>query len=1102
MTETLTLFFPCDILPVRARFGYGDTISPIEKTTLQLIAARTAAERLDVHQLTELLGLTRRVVLDLLQDMWRQGYVTLDFRTGQIALSGKLARSRADGDLEGLPSTESVEEVVEIMLDRIGGLVQPVPGSGPIPERDALIHHPRPELTLRDTPLSELFRALRHHFDRAAREPAGARANRGKRLISASLTPGLRDTPRRRWLPVEVTAARDPASERLIVRITDRDYPETRRQTAEAVLANLVERHPNEPFALKLKALANRVPLAGDQPALADRLDALLERAARAAEIPPGQRWNRHKEFCQDARGLISLLDQRYRREAIVETITGKQHVETVRSLIADARVQLVLVCPWVHFDSLAHYEDDLAEARRRGVQIVIVWGMNHKDKLDRMAENSLDSLARIPSAVKFVRSPLPARTHAKAVICDDRRALVTSSNILGTKGTRREVGLLVSDASGKGSEVVLDLLGWARAAIPDGPTSRELFSHATDFELLDPQEGAVHKPPDETDPEASFPAADPDLDNAGEERVRAWAAAWTAYAEGLRAELAARTLPSIDMATDGRHRELMWRAIGRAERRLVIASDQISDEVVDDRFAADLERRLAESGGLRITLIYDRESAEERGTRAVERLRWLAHAHPDRITVRKDRNHAKAIVCDDELLVGSFNFLSYGGFRTLGSPHLQRSELSLWLTDPVLAAEVTAALGAGGGDEAAPRSARFAPVDAPQVDPAVQRLLDPLLAAAGEPERLANVVAELLPADDPWPVLSALDSAGAAYVLRIAAARALSMTPPDTDQATRWRHWLIRDLWERRRFVEAALLRAADPAADPRPRRALAVTAAARGTRFCADALLEALLDEPESGEAAALMAVASAEMVVNRSHGAREWLSDLRKETTEPWHALGDLCRDYLDAANAPLTPALLSSLSELDRRREREVAAWDELARALAAAQQLTAKIVLARQILVAFFRTDGPFGRLATAVEHQDAEGVRAFLSGPLDRRGDIRKQLIVLINQTGAEVAPNRPPLHSKLLDSFVLRLRPVVQHARALADLAEEDTGESGAGPNVPVLSAATTLQKGLTRLMPELRSAAAQLEPTERQLARACLADLAHVLNLEDADD
>ncbi|MES9602524.1 phospholipase D-like domain-containing protein [Actinomadura sp. NPDC000929] len=1107
MTETMMLFFPCDALPVRVRFGFGDGISPIEETALRLIAARANAQRLDVHELTELLGLSHRVVLDLLHDMWRQGYLTLDFANGTIGLSRRTAELNAAGRLDGLSSAESVEDQIEIMLDRIGGLVRPVPREWPQLDRDTLIHHARPELTLQDTPHSELFRALRHHFDQSQRDLDERTAERGyrkKRLLSASLAAGLRGTPSRKWLPVEVTAAHDPDSDRLIVRVTDREYPETRWEAAGAVLTDLVERHPNERFAQRLKALADRVPPMAGRSDLTERLDQLAEHAARAVDIAPGQRWNWHKELCREARVLVALLDQRYRREMTVEAITSKEHPDAIRSLIADARVQLVMVCPWVRYDTLSAYEADLAAARRRGVQVVVVWGMNHKDTLERMAENSLDSLARIPSTVPLVRSALPARTHAKAVICDDRRALVTSSNFLSTKGTRREAGLLVSAPDGRGHEVALNLLAWARAAVPDGPTSRKIICRAADFALLDSNEGTHHSPAEDKNPDEAFPVANPDIDleDTGHDRIAAWSGAWTAYAEGLRTELAARTLPSVDTVTDGRHRELLWRAIGRAQRRLVIASDQISDDVVDDRFADALRRRLDEPDGPHITVVYDRERASTRGTQAVERLRGLAHDHPGRIDLRRDRNHAKAIVCDDELLIGSFNYLSYEGFRTLGSPHLQRSELSLWLTDPALAGKVASGLGSSGERDDVARISRPVPVTAALVDPALQRLLDPMLAAADEPDRLASVVAESVPTDDPWPALSALEVSGAAKVLRLAVPHALATSTPDHQQVPRWRRWLIQDLWERGRFVEAAVLRAVDPDDAIRPRPCLAVAAAARDTSACYDALFEALVEDPDDSESAALLVIASAEMVLRASYATQDLLSDLREGVVEPWLALGDLCRDYLEATGTPLTSTLLSSLSERDRHVAKEETAWAELDRALAGARQLRGKINVASKILVAFFRGDGPFGRLGEAVESQDITKVRAFLSGPLGPRGDIRSQLIDLINQTGVKVAPRSPALHSKLLDSFVLRLSPVVECARKLVKLAEEGSRSQDTGASGQIINAATALKAGLAELMPDLWAAASGLDPTERRLVRACLTDLTHVLDLEAAHD
>lgn len=42
MTKTITVFVPCDVVPIRVRYGYGASVSPIELTVLEAITARAA----------------------------------------------------------------------------------------------------------------------------------------------------------------------------------------------------------------------------------------------------------------------------------------------------------------------------------------------------------------------------------------------------------------------------------------------------------------------------------------------------------------------------------------------------------------------------------------------------------------------------------------------------------------------------------------------------------------------------------------------------------------------------------------------------------------------------------------------------------------------------------------------------------------------------------------------------------------------------------------------------------------------------------------------------------------------------------------------------
>ena len=76
----------------------------------------------------------------------------------------------------------------------------------------------------------------------------------------------------------------------------------------------------------------------------------------------------------------------------------------------------------------------------------------------------------------------------------------------------------------------------------------------------------------------------------------RLWQRSWNEYLSGVRA-LGMLPTTAARVLIDGQHRDILWRALRTAKKRLLVTSDQLGPEVVDGRFpqsnrgAAELRR-------------------------------------------------------------------------------------------------------------------------------------------------------------------------------------------------------------------------------------------------------------------------------------------------------------------------------------------------------------------------------------------------------------------------------------------------------------------------------------------------------------------------------
>jgi len=1110
------VYLACDVGHVRVKLGFGDTLSPLEETALRVIAAMEgqddaglAGQRTDIRELAKLLGLGYRVVLDLVHDLWRAGYLVVDFSSNAIGLSPDVRALLASDRLAELAGVETEDRAVELMVERLTGYVMPSHGPRAPGDSRLAVRFVSADLGLglAEAGQVEINQAIRswlrrqesHHGDGAAPEAAAARGRERRILSVRPAAPDRNVTPGRRWYRLDVQAEINEASGRLIVTVVDRRFPADRRELASDRLTRLAEEFPTEPFVARLRASAESRLV--DPPSLEELIERLTMRVANGDAVAAGKRRFEHEEWAEESRRIDAMIDSRIAHEVEAEVVLGSdQHLAALAQLIDEAQKQIVVVCPWITDHALERVVPHLRAAIDRGVQIVIVWGIGYQATLPENVRNALDSLARQSRTAPMLRPQVSANTHAKLVVCDDRTALVTSRNVLSATRPRPEIGLLLRVPEGRDSAAICDLLAWARINVP-GSISRSVLWQADRFGTVPSWGGGDLAAP--TLRLEDFPEEPPeDLEQTG--AVQAWSLAWTAHTARLRDRLAGRRLPATRLVEDGAHRELLWLALTTAERRVVIASGQLSDEVVNGRMVDAIGALLTR--GVAVTLGYDEHGGADRGQAALSALADLAAIYPELLTIHAGTGHAKVLVHDDDVVVGSYNYLSYSGHGAAGGRHMLRSELGVRLTSATIADSLAAACGEP--------SAVTTRVSGTAHAPAVSRPV-PDLSALAAAQRILNritgqrpgavVRAELDRAADPWAVLEPLDRLGDGSAREPVAAYCLAYRATDVpaDTAIRWRRRLVGDLISRGAFTEAWILRGADPDREASPRPAIIRTLAARGLPDNADALFQAVMcDDLTGDEQEALLRVATGESLASDDPAARDVVIDLASRAGGPWAELARLALKYADKATGASIAELMRGMAGQRRLEVRLGKAWDRLELALLDADAVPKELDGAKKTHAALFKDTGVFGRLRSMAARRDLPSLRAMVAAELPTRTRPDDLVGSIINATWAEVAPRNDLLEGRPRAKYVKRLAEVIAAARdliALTEPADDGTGVGATpGQHPNLLAAAAELADGYQRLRPRLLEDSG---PLAAAAANAVVADLDELIGGTAAD-
>jgi phosphatidylserine/phosphatidylglycerophosphate/cardiolipin synthase-like enzyme len=1055
MSDTAVVYAECLRLEVRVNLGLPSDVSNLEHFVIRAVHAGANT----VPSLAVTLGVSPRILVDCLGDLWRQGHLQLDIEDPRepVTLSSTMAELVEGGKLETLKSTYQTTESRVVLLDTLTGRVMPESASRAARVPRLRVPRRSSDYTRHDVTSTALIRALSDDArNRANREGMrdGTPRSSPLRVLNAYLTPEfISVTTGTRTVPVVVNVTADEEGG-LTVEVIDPQLSEPERSRATRRLQEVVDDQPDSAFAAALAEQLSLTPSV-DVPEVSVVVAELQERCDALADSLPGTRQQAQDRVATALEALKSRIRVARERAAQMRVVVDGDHDAAVDELIRSARHQLVIAVPRINEGGLNRITPAIEHALGRGVQVVILWGLGMDAELPEAVINGLDNLQRTagPERRLLVKSRVSARLHAKVVVADDRRCLVTSRNFL-TGGDLGDVGLLLEGVGRAPCSAALELLEWVYQAFPDHDMARAILRHPTAF-----GSEVTHE-----DVQATGPAFSDvfEREPVGGSRIALWAGQWRRAADQL-ADATKDLTPTASLVRDAEHRRSLVRAVGAATWRLVIASDQLSATILD----ADLRERLAAAvdRGVDVTLVHGRLATQDAGA-AQSAVQVLRSKVPDSrsggtgslTVVHMARNHAKGLVVDDEAVVGSFNMLSFPGHYRGRGRRQDRGEISVLIDDPVICDRVAAAWGASPKK----RPTNFSRADhqpdttthsaREHLDKAAE-ILDVLLGG----EAVGPALLELLAGGDrDIPVVDALAESGA-----------------DVSVANPWWRWMVEQRWRSGDFAAACAMRPVvdDPGFRPRE---LLTTATLTWTAGAGGAVLteQVLRDDLTGDEQRVLCLLGVAILLEHGDYAAREALSVLAPREASALAELRTIATELYDATGSPLP---VTDLADVARQRAgiaSSIDHWESLDGALARIRSHNTGFLSGAATIREAFRQGNELHSLQEITDRRDAEALASWFAefGAADA-GELVDRLSTRASANLIMGARRTP---------FVTRMESVLSAAR---DLALNVGGESAAQVRDPHVIRAVA---AFARLKMPLLEEAGSLDEPERDVALA----------------
>jgi phosphatidylserine/phosphatidylglycerophosphate/cardiolipin synthase-like enzyme len=983
------IHIPCVCFGVKTRLVYGGgALTPVEYTTLRAIGHGFH----NLESLEEILGLGKRPVLDLIYDAWLKGYITVDTTQGRVQLAGEAAAAFASGQLDQLGTMENIVETVPLMRELASGAILPHAGSlRPRVQESSLVPTIETSLDLLSISSGEIHAAVQSW--------ARLESNRRQRdirileawpdyhdfIVGTNGVIGAGGGPAERSvLTVFADIQYDSGSKRLSFDLVEASElaPAARRRVAVA-LSDLADRMPEQTF---FRRIFREFENSADFEEVVRSIGAvtgLQKKCANLETVDRGLIERRHEELQNQLEEAHEEVRESLAADAAIELVIGYSGHETkIQRLVDRAQRQLILGNPWIDFAALLDpvpdcsfsWFDLLENALRRNVQIFVLWGISARATLDDKVASALSDLqARYPDRLWFSRKS--SIIHAKFVICDASEALITSFNFLKPSRNREslELGLLIRERRERVvPEAILDLLEWSRRIFPDHLISRRILLLPEDFGARDPEIPDLPNAPEL--PLAKSADAGISLEPAA---IRHWATAWRSVA-GRLFEIKQQVESNARLLIDRAHRDSLLEAARGSQHRFAVLSDRVSVDVVTDHFASSVEDRLA--AGVPCVFLYRREGASDQQEGPAERLSQLARRSPESCTLIEAPSHAKVLISDDQVTVGSFNFLSFGGEYTSGQQ--ERAELSLLIHDSRMVDEVLTALDRQWAGKFAPLIGLTRSSVLPQAD--IPPALQPLFRSMESPAKRGLVLLRWFErSEDPWVDLRGIEQAAVpTELLAQATAAALSRCPNIDDvEAQAWRRRLAGWRWEKQDFAGVAMLLPDE--GDSSPSRSLAEFVASVFVGSASDIDEQTALAASQSPERET---IALSLLVAILVHGRLDLLSaarELEQRSDDVALRWISACVRYATATRQPLPLALLQGSVGNEQRRADIARAKAELEHALADAETINFRFSIGGRIWAHLKQEGQPLGECRLAHDRDDPEHLAKFVDGNLE-----------------------------------------------------------------------------------------------------------------------
>lgn len=1085
MVEPVEIYVPCDVFDVKVRVGPEDASSPLEVLFLRAIYEDVGS--FDV--LADLFGIGPRLALDLVFDLWRRGYVVIDLARGRLHLTEITARAAAAGELEQLAVAQATEETWEVMQERLAGYVLPAWGPRSPKQARAAVPGEAFDVGIHDIGRDDLYGALRRVAEREMEHV------RRIRVLGAHIgaLEGLTALSRR-WLLVRVLAAVDPDDGRVSVEILpDGSLPLGVRARMAQRLGRLAADQPNSDFVRYLvKGAQTRAvrPLQVEEElsSMADKIDEL-------GSVSPALRAEHHEDLLAVNDQLAAWCNDHLSTGLKTEVLAGlDDHIVSIRKLVHGARRQLVIACPWIRSKPLNAILPHLHAALARGVQLYLLWGIDKEAVLDHDVRNALGQLRAEFPLTCFV-SERSTRTHAKLLIQDDRAGVITSCNFLSS--TRRatcEIGLLLTAGRSARCPPIEQLLSWARSEYPEYIRAQAMYSLGDDFRTptdVDDPNGALSAPPFD---EILGRPADEGL---GASAGRAWQLAWRDQYASVSRRVSRTQQESGRVLRDGEHRAALWSALRDTKCRLLVASDQLGRDVVDEhvlRALADLVAR-----GVHIRIIHCRASPHFSVAAGdpVNDLQTLSESAGERFAYVSDADtHAKVVVSDNNAIVSSFNFLSFEGFyeAQTGGSRRSRSELGMEVVGKADA--VVEALSGyfphfmEGFPAAVPDEPGMFAATAPALAGVLvseQQAVAAALAGVADSASTATVLSDRLSnSATPWALLERLAEIELPLeVMRIAVASCLvNAHEKDTEAEKKWLLWLAEDAWRRGSYIESATLRLAAPHLPSQvvPSAELALVVSARDTDAFGEVAEEACLTELSGSERLALAILSVAELALRGNPSAKDVADAERAALTPAWLACFEAVESYWSATYESLPMSEIARDLDKSRHDADLDERWETLGQALRDGAARNFGFASGKKTGSFLYRPTGELGQLAELLARREARDIGPWLQQ--HEPGDLSEWLD---DMTRAASGRDDQLFHSGIRMSYVAILDRIFSAAHAVADMAStaDDAHNAHRGGR------AGEFAEALRQLWPRLQQEAEALENGSADAVRKVLDDL-----------